>query len=547
MKKFLLSLTIGLGLSALQFLSAQTNSTMCDATFKEDFSLHVEPERYPSGFYRYFAANGTGSFTWDFGDNSTPEYGSFVKHHFNENGTYKVKLTVQRKYAIPLDNGMADALCLDSSIQYIEVNQCNASYNTTDYYSKTYPIQYSGTTLEAVQKGQNNYLWDFGDGSQRDTGSIVKHSFPKPGKYYISLGVSSLAKDTLSTPCKSFKGEWIIIGGQITSDSTSPGNCQTFIKPEILGTSVIFSDRLMIDYFNNAYQEFYNWDFGDGTSGSGRNIKHQYEKPGQYIAVLKKEVYFDPCPETINGIRCMAVRSLICSSTQTFNIDMGNTATCSTSIRYSADGLKVSFSQDIEKIINNDTNSIIAPYKFQSQKLFWNYGDGTTDTTSDYFAVHNYKTAGEYTAKLTRISGLPFYLVDPRESTPGGFGFNSIMPGGCVVIITPCTSFAEIQVKVTEEEVKKCKSYFDWSLDGDKLKLKSNTSGDNIGFARLDFGDGDWTETNGNLISTAHTYTQPGTYEICLQIATVSDSVLPYVRLASYCSDTYCQSVVVGT
>ncbi|MBC7389260.1 MAG: T9SS type A sorting domain-containing protein, partial [Opitutaceae bacterium] len=133
------------------------------------------------------------------------------------------------------------------------------------------------------------------------------------------------------------------------------------------------------------------------------------------------------------------------------------------------------------------------------------------------------------------------------ESTPGGFGFNSIMPGGCVVIITPCTSFAEIQVKVTEEEVKKCKSYFDWSIDGDKIKLKSNTSGDNIGFARLDFGDGDWTETNGNLISTTHTYTQPGTYEICLKIATVSDSVLPYVRLAGYCSDTYCQSVVVGT
>ncbi|MBC7389213.1 MAG: PKD domain-containing protein, partial [Opitutaceae bacterium] len=318
MKKFLATLTIGLSLSALQFLSAQTNDTLCDATFKEDFTPHAEPAIYPSGFYRYFSSNGTGSFTWDFGDNSTPEFGSSVKHHFNGNGTYKVKLTVQRKYSIPLNNGMADALCIDSSIQYIEISQCDATFNTTDSYIKTYPIQYFNTTLEAVQKAHDYYSWDFGDGSQRDSGSIVNHTFPKPGKYYVTLNVFSLVKDSLLTPCKSFKGEWIIVGGQITADSTSPGNCQTLITPEITGTSVNFSDRLIIDYFNNAYQEFYNWDFGDGTGGSGRNIKHTYDKPGQYIAVLKKEVVFDPCPETTNGIRCMAPISLICSSTQEF-------------------------------------------------------------------------------------------------------------------------------------------------------------------------------------------------------------------------------------
>lgn len=37
---------------------------------------------------------------------------------------------------------------------------------------------------------------------------------------------------------------------------------------------------------NNAPIESYRWDFGDGGSALGRDVKHAYEKPGSYSAVL---------------------------------------------------------------------------------------------------------------------------------------------------------------------------------------------------------------------------------------------------------------------
>lgn len=144
----------------------------------------------------------------------------------------------------------------------------NASFNA-DPASGTAPLE---VTLNASSSSDPDgsvisYEWDFGDGST-GSGETTTHTYSNAGNYTIGLIVTEDdgATDTtvqsieVSSPEASFtatptSGEVPLVVTLDASDSTGD-------------------------------IESYEWDFDDGTTGSGKTITHTYEDPDSYRARL---------------------------------------------------------------------------------------------------------------------------------------------------------------------------------------------------------------------------------------------------------------------
>ena len=120
--------------------------------------------------------------------------------------------------------------------------------------------------------GIAEYVWQFNDanGAQtvEKTTPTISHKFPSAGAY--SVGLTIMAKNGTST------GN----GGIVTTGHSgiTPG-----FKHASAGQRVRFSAlrtvsaQPVLTYF---------WEFGDGTTGSGRSPTHRYRRPGRYTVTL---------------------------------------------------------------------------------------------------------------------------------------------------------------------------------------------------------------------------------------------------------------------
>jgi len=117
--------------------------------------------------------------------------------------------------------------------------------------------------------------WDFGDGATED-GLVVEHQYAASGDYtaqffmwYRSIGNGE--PQIYTVPVK------IIAPPQVSIN----------ISPETIYSSggrdeVFFSAT--VDQYQGKLR--FTWDFGDGISAHGRQVKHNYQQPGQYTVTL---------------------------------------------------------------------------------------------------------------------------------------------------------------------------------------------------------------------------------------------------------------------
>ncbi|MBW1295589.1 cellulase family glycosylhydrolase [Aquimarina litoralis] len=119
-----------------------------------------------------------------------------------------------------------------------------------------------------------SYSWNFGDGTTA-TGVSISHLFDAPGSYQVSLTVSDGSlNDTVSKTITVNDDTVPTVTASISVDTNS-GVAPATISFD--GSSSASSDGSAL---------LYNWDFGDGTSGSGAIVDHEYTTEGSYIAVL---------------------------------------------------------------------------------------------------------------------------------------------------------------------------------------------------------------------------------------------------------------------
>lgn len=225
---------------------------------------------------------------WNFGDpmHSQPSVGQTATHTFTHPGTYMVKLTLVSK------KGTA-------GIQWISIEVDTAPPIAVASVNRTEPLPGDPVTFVATDSydlyGEVvSYRWDFGDGGI-GWGQTTTHTYSEHGTYYALLTVTNSSGKTAQTrlqinvkPGRMKDPDENGSAGQaegrrplaliILSDGISCG-----INARV-GDTIRFSGEMSRPVIGSIVS--YEWDFGDGHTASGSNVRHQYTRPWTYTVTL---------------------------------------------------------------------------------------------------------------------------------------------------------------------------------------------------------------------------------------------------------------------
>ena len=310
------------------------------------------------------------SYLWDFGDGSTstsmiPNFG------YSTFGAYTVTLTV----------GTADQ-CFNSISEDVSVHPI-----PIPSFSSSLAC-FGGTTnfldLSAIPEGTvSAWEWDFGDGTTLASEQSPSHTYTDFGEFVVRLVSQSAigCSDTLEqsvfvnpTPVVAINADDVCLGEEVDFvNSTVPSN-------------------------NTIVQ--WNWNFGDGQTGTSFEPNYQYSAFGNFTAELT------------------AVSDSGCVGSSTTDVEV---------YPFPIAAFSMSDFEGCTPVSINFTNqSTVAPnYTIGSTE--WIFGDGATSTNSS--ASHVYGAPGIYDVSLV-------------VTTPGGGCADTLtMFGGMSIYVTPNASF----------------------------------------------------------------------------------------------------------
>lgn len=327
---------------------------------------------------------------------------------------------------------------------------------------------------------------------------------------------------------------------------TAHAQCQAGFNTTISNLDVQFTNQA-----SGAY-DWIGYDYGDG--GFDQNIaspSHTYAQAGIYVA-------------------CQYIQDTVSFQCFDFTCDtlyLGG-ATCMADFYYSSNGLDAEF-----------YSASIGQY----DSMLWSFGDGNTST--DSMPAHTYASGGSYTVCLSLISNstvcdsvcYSIYVDSAGGNCDADFthnanglnvGFSDQSTGNynatfwdfgdgfgtaentsnpsytyftagtyevCLIIYD--TLFGSCYDEYCEEiEVTTgggggdCQASFTYAADELDLACTNTSTGTYI-TQLWSYGDGSTPS-----LSNTHTYSAPGTYEVCLTIG----------NLFPFCTDTYCEEVTIN-
>lgn len=210
---------------------------------------------------------------WDFGDGRTIRRKSIRKAFF-EAGTYDVAVTVRD------DSGLSNAAVTERRIVVVSDPKNlppsavigGANNGVVDNL-----MVFDGSASSDPDGSILRFDWDFGDGQKR-SGMKTSHVYRTAGSYKLRLRVT----DNSGKPNAWSESEFDVV---VAERSNRPAAIQVYAKSEALVDEVIIFDAgASTDPDGNIL--FYNWQFGDGTTGTGPVMSHSYGKPGKYAVKL---------------------------------------------------------------------------------------------------------------------------------------------------------------------------------------------------------------------------------------------------------------------
>ncbi len=119
----------------------------------------------------------------------------------------------------------------------------------------------------------------------------------------------------------------------------------------------------------------YDWDFGDSSNGSGQNVSHAYSALGSFNVTVTAT---DPIGQRSSATTSVTVQAHVPVASFTFTASAGSF-------------FDVSF----------DASASIADPSLTISNYHWDFGDGSTDDTTNSFDDHIYNGSGPYTVTLT--------------------------------------------------------------------------------------------------------------------------------------------------
>jgi len=410
-------------------------------------------------------------FNWDFGD------GTFISVTFPGNPNVDHQYMMPGTYSVCLHIYGNDSICNDYWCSPVVVGDtladCHASY-TYEYISSTSnAIQF--TDFSTTSSGSiAGWLWDFGDPfsvtNNTSTAQNPTHVFAEPGFYVVCLTIYTSDSTCVDMYCHSNEIE-------DNQGCEAKYNFQT-----IPGSGPLTYQFTDISNVSGPVTWF--WNFDDGTTSTEQNPVHTFP----YGPII--DPYFV----------CLTITSIDSSCIDTY---------CHPVIPESSGCIA-----DFEA--HHAPNSFLTmQFEDHSQGSIWtwkwDFGDG--DSTIVAFpnnpnVSHTYQVPGYYWVCLT-IQG-DFGLCNYTYC-------NSVAAGD---------SLPECQPRFS--------NYPDPPNSGNTMHFVDLSSGNPESWA-WSFGDSQSGNNNFSMLQNpTHTFTEPGTYYVCLSIN------------GPLCQDTWCAEVEVG-
>ena len=222
-------------------------------------------------------------YSWQFGDGLTGT-GPTPTHLFGTPGTYDVTLTITDdsrqvrsttntvSVADPNADPTARATASPAGRQLGDSTAAQALLAGDEYTGLEFELDGSGSfDIDGEIIG---WRWDFGDGGL-GSGKVVRHRFPRPGIYTVSLTVTD---DRGATASVSFDVE--------VTDPPNVGPVAAF-GSAVDALEVAFDGTLSSDADSpDLLPVEWSWNFGDGTTGSGPKPGHTFDTSGDYTVTL---------------------------------------------------------------------------------------------------------------------------------------------------------------------------------------------------------------------------------------------------------------------
>jgi PKD repeat protein len=273
------------------------------------------------------------------------------------------------------------------------------------------------------------YKWFWGDGetSTWSSSTTASHTYSEDGYYQADVAVreatTSMGYDDFFMVSKGFTviaRDTSNLPPVITSTSFEPADPDT-------ATDIWFNATATDPEGDDIY---YSWAFGDGSIGSGQNVRHQYVVDGSYTATL-----------SVDDHRVGAVGSRPVTQGEYVYVRQNNAPTITVDDR-----------GDVEAKVPDTFYATASDVDAGDTLVFtWIWGDGTTTVTDVPEADHTYNTKGTYTLTVWADdqSGLDEHNVSDTADIYVTFHGANKAPVISVWTVTDSTPFTEQEVTFT--------------------------------------------------------------------------------------------------
>lgn len=379
---------VAAGVGAPPMISVSPVSQQIDAGQPASFSLSITPGGdYEDDSYQV---------EWRFGDGSAPVRGTdltSVAHSYVDQGNYLVNVTVV--------DAMGQSATRSASVSVLNVPPTAVilSPSFAEEEGRVFTITGAGTDSPVDVTAGLRYLWDFGDGNQREEVNLteVTHAYEDDGVYEITLVVIDplqAASDPVSiTATIANVPPTAVLEGPTTAD-----------EGQVVEFSAVVTDPSAAD---TAHGFRFEWDFGDGRVVKEMDlspITHVFGDNGSYTVTLRvfdKDEAFDE---------------------QTLTVTVENVPP-----RVSLGGDRV-VSRDYWMTFNPVVHD---PGADEGLSYLWTFGDGRVSSQPD--PSISYAVLGDFPVRLVVTDkdggvGQDTILVSVRNQLPVATGV-SILPG----------------------------------------------------------------------------------------------------------------------
>jgi large repetitive protein len=386
------------------------------------------------------ADGGLLKYHWDFGDGTEGEGLNPIKI-YSKQGVYRVVLTVKDDTGLPcgISRSLQTVRVIDSPIAEAgeDMEACVGGVVTFD-----------GTKSYDADGVVNQYDWDFGDGTTGG-GASPTHIYSAPGTYRVILTITG----DQNGQCENTDTDEVVVN--VVQAPVAVMKVRTVVP---VAQPVTFDGGKSTS--TDAKIVSWGWDFGDGTTASGKTVSHTYEKYGRFPVTLTVQ--------TDTRTKCGST-----SIKQFITVNSPPRADAGEDIHVGVNQpvhLKGSLSEDLD--------GTITVYN-------WKFGDGKTADGLD--VRHKYSKSGVYDVTLTVTDDTKIENNSHEDKI-------KVRVNAAPLPVIDAPERAGAEKDVTFDAGKST------DADGDPLTYT------------WDFGDGNTADTP----QAVHRYAQPGTYWVTL-------------------------------